>query len=321
VRLATLVERYRSTPVVARTWMQHAVPTLLGLKFAGWLDGLLRHQARLEEARGRVLVLQFGGAAGTLATLGNNGLAVSLALADDLKLSLPALPWHSHRDRIAELGAFLALLTGSLGKIARDVSLQMQTEIGELSEPSSPGRGGSSTMPHKRNPVACSVILAAVTQVPGLAGTLFAALPQENERGLGGWQAEWQTLPEMFRLTAGALDRTVDLLEGLEVHTAELTRNLDSTRGLIFAEAAMMALAAKVGKSKAHQISEAASHRAISTNQHFRDVLLADPEVTAHLQADQIRRLFDPMAYVGAASQFIDRVLADAHRQKKGTGE
>src|SRR5262249_3281553 len=155
--------------------------------------------------------------AGTLASLSDQGLIVSAELAEELGLNLPARPWHSHRDRSAEIGSFLALLTGTLGKIARDVSLSMQTEIAELSEPSQKGRGGSSTMPHKRNPVACSAILAAVTRVPALASTLFTAMVQEYERGLGGWQAEWETLPEMFRLTGGALERTADLLEGLEV--------------------------------------------------------------------------------------------------------
>ena len=312
-RLTHLVERYRSTPVAGRTWMQHAVPTVLGLKFAGWLDALLRHQSRLQELRIRVLVLQFGGAAGTLGTLGNKGLAVSEALANELGLVLPALPWHSHRDRIAEVGSFLALLMGTLGKIARDVSLEMQTEVAELAEPAGEGRGGSSSMPHKRNPVACSAILSAATRVPGLASTLFSAMLQENERGLGGWQAEWETLPEMLHLTAGALERGIDLLDGLEIRPDEMIRNLDRTRGLIFAEAAAMALAAKVGKAEAHGLIEAASRRAVSEGQHLRDVLLADPEVTAHLQADEIRRLFDPMACTGVANEFMDRVL-DASR-------
>jgi len=312
-RLTHLVERYRSTPVAGRTWMQQAVPTVLGLKFAGWLDALLRNQSRLQELRSRVLVLQFGGAVGTLGTLGNKGLAVSYALANELGLGLPALPWHSHRDRIAEVGSFLALLMGTLGKIARDISLEMQTEVAELAEPAGEGRGGSSSMPHKRNPVACSAILSAATRVPGLASTLFSAMLQENERGLGGWQAEWETLPEMFHLTAGALERGIDLLDGLEIRPDEMIRNLDRTRGLIFAEAAAMALAEKVGKAEAHGMIEAASRRAASEGQHLRDVLLADREVTAQLQADEIRRLFDPMACTGVANEFMDRVL-DASR-------
>jgi len=308
-RLVELISRYRATPVVGRTWMQHAVPTVLGLKFAGWLDALQRDRERLQELRKRAFVLQFGGAAGTLATLGDKGLAVAKVMAGELNLGLPALPWHSHRDRIAETGSFLALLTGTLGKIARDISLGMQTEIAELGEPSQDGRGGSSTMPHKRNPIACSVILAAATRLPALASTLFASMVQEHERGLGGWQAEWETLPEMFRLTSGALERTAELVEGLEVNREAISRNLDFTQGLIFAEAAMMALASKIGKVEAHRTIEAASQRAVSEKKHFRDVLLADREVTAQLQQSEITQLFDPMRYMGVASEFIDRVL------------
>jgi len=309
-RLTELITKYRSTPVVARTWMQHAVPTVLGLKFAGWLDALLRHRDRLRELRRRVLVLQFGGAAGTLATLGDQGLTVAAALADELGLSLPALAWHSHRDRIAEVGSLLALLTGTLGKIARDISLGMQTEIAELAEPSGEGRGGSSTMPHKRNPVACSVVLSAATRMPALASTLFSAMVQEHERGLGGWQAEWETLPAMFRLTGGALHHTDGLLDGLSIDPEAMSRNLDCTQGLIFAEAAMMALAAKIGRAEAHRTVETAAQLALSEGRPFREVLLADHDVTAHLEPVEIRQLFDPMKYIGVANEFIDRVLA-----------
>lgn len=319
--LVKLVEQHRRTPMVARTWMMQAVPTLFGLKLAGWLDVLLRHRNRLQELHARVLVLQFGGAAGTLATLGDKGLAVAEILAEQLQLKLPALPWHSHRDRIAELAGTLALLTGSLGKIARDVSLLVQTEVGELAEPAGEGRGGSSTMPHKRNPVACAAILAAATRVPGLASSLLAALPQEHERGLGGWQSEWEVVPEIFRITAGALARTVELIDGLEVHPEAMAHNLDATRGLIFAEAVMMALAVYVGKAEAHRITEAASNRALSSGQHLREVLNVDGEVTAHLNREQIQGLFDPRKYTGVASQFIERVLAEAHNQLRTVGK
>jgi len=319
--LVKLVQQHRNTPMVARTWMMQAVPTLFGLKLAGWLDDLLRHRGRLQELRARVLVLQFGGAAGTLATLGDKGLSVAEILAEQLRLKLPALPWHSHRDRIAELAATLALLTGSLGKIARDVSLLAQTEVGELAEPAVQGRGGSSTMPHKRNPVACAAILAAAQRAPGLASTLLAALPHEHERGLGGWQAEWEVVPEIFRITAGALERTAELVEGLEVHPAAMARNLNATNGLIFAEAVMMALAPQVGKAEAHRLAEAASRRASGSGQHLREVLLMDADVTAHLNPGQIEGLFDPLQYTGAASHFMDRVLAEAQGQLKTAGE
>lgn len=319
--LVELVQQHRSTPMVARTWMMQAVPTLFGLKVAGWLDDLLRHRSRFQELRTRVLVLQFGGAAGTLATLGDKGLEVAESLAEQLQLKLPALPWHSHRDRIAEMAATLALLTGSLGKIVRDVSLLAQTEVGELAEPAAEGRGGSSTMPHKRNPVACAAILAAAQRAPGLASTLLAALPQEHERGLGGWQAEWEVVPEIFRITAGALERTIELVEGLEVHPAAMARNLNATNGLIFAEAVMMALAPQVGKAEAHRLTEAASRRASASGQHLREVLFMDAEVTVHLNHGQLEGLFDPLKYTGAASQFIDRVLAEAQSQLKTVRE
>src|SRR5215470_14750456 len=198
--LASLADAHRDTLVAGRTWMQQAVPTSFGLKAAGWLDAVQRHRERLAELRRRALVLQFGGAVGTLAALGERGNDVAAALAEELELSRPDLPWHAHRDRVAEVATTLGLLTGTLGKIARDLSLHSQTEVAELFEPGGEGRGGSSTMPHKRNPVASAVVLAAATRVPGLVATLLAAMLQEEERGLGGWQAEWEVLPEVVGL-------------------------------------------------------------------------------------------------------------------------
>jgi 3-carboxy-cis,cis-muconate cycloisomerase len=200
-KLAALAHQHRATIMVGRTWMQHAQPTTLGLKIAGWLDAIMRHQDRLQALRTRVCVLQFGGAAGTLASLGESGLTVATALAKDLSLVLPALPWHTHRDRMGEVATTFGLLTGTLGKIARDIALHAQTEIAEVAEPLAQGRGGSSTMPHKRNPVACSAVLACAMRVPALVSTMLTAMVQEQERALGGWQAEWETLPEIASLT------------------------------------------------------------------------------------------------------------------------
>ena len=197
-----LADRYRLTPVVARTWMQHAAPTVLGLEFAGWADALARHADRLREVRRRDIVLQFGGAVGTLAAFGTRGAALSSALSEILDLPAPAIPWHAHRDRIASVATTLALLAGTLGKIARDISLQSQSEIGELAEPAAAGRGTSSAMPHKRNPLGSAVALAAIVRIPGLVGGIIGGMVQENERGLGGWQAEWQSVPQVVRLTA-----------------------------------------------------------------------------------------------------------------------
>ena len=201
-RLAKMADQHRHTPIVARTWMQHAIPTTLGIKFAGWLDALVRHRERFHEMQTRCLVLQFGGAAGTLAMLGSQAEVICKHLSEQLKLPLPQMPWHSHRDRLSEIATTLGLLTGTLGKIARDISLHMQTEIDELREPAEEGRGVSSTMPHKRNPVACAMILAAATRIPELVATMLTAMLQEDERGLGGWHTEWETLPEIVCLTA-----------------------------------------------------------------------------------------------------------------------
>ncbi len=314
--LAGLVHRHRDTAMIGRTWMQHALPITFGLKVAGWLDAVMRHQERLAELRGRIGVLQFGGAAGTLASLGNRGLPVADALAHALGLKLPHLPWHAHRDRIAECATVFGLLTGTLGKIARDLSLQMQTEVGELAEPGAPGRGASSTMPHKRNPVACAAVLAASTRVPGLVATMLAAMDNEHERALGGWQAEWDTLPEIASLCGAALTQMRDLVEGLKVDAPRMRANIDLTRGLVMAEAVSLALAAHIGKGQAHELVEAACHAALARGQDLQEILRADPQVSALLPAQTLAQLFEPLAYTGEAAALVDRVLA-AHRARK----
>ena len=311
-QLAQLASKHHGTVLPARTWMQHAVPTVFGLKAAGWLDAMNRHRIRLQEVRRRSLVLQFGGAAGTLASLRERGLEVSKALASELQLELPALPWHTHRDRLAEVATCLALLTGTLGKMARDISLQSQTEVSELFEPADEGRGGSSTMPHKRNPVACAVILAAGERVPALASIMLTTMSQEHERGLGSWHAEWETLPELVRTSAGALHRMLEMITGLEVDVDRMRLNIEMTCGLIFSEAVSMALAKSIGKAAAHEHIEAASRKALAEKKHLREVLAGDASVTAHLSKAQLEKLFDPAGYTGAAAQFIDRVLAES---------
>src|SRR6202007_2065045 len=235
--------------------------------------------------RSEGLALQFGGAAGTLAALGEKGLDVSEALAFRLKLQWPDAPWHSHRDRIAEAASVFAILAGSCGKIARDVSLMMQTDVGEAFEPAGAGRGGSSTMPHKRNPVAAASALGAATMAPNLAATIFAAQVQDHERSAGPWHAEWPTLPALMLVTSGALTAIVDLAEGLEVDAARMRAHLDTTPGLIMAEAVTFALAEKLGKADAHHLIEAASKKAVADQKHLRDVLTSDSKVTDHLDA------------------------------------
>ncbi|WJR76093.1 3-carboxy-cis,cis-muconate cycloisomerase [Bradyrhizobium sp. NP1] len=307
---ARLARQHRNTAVVARTWLQHALPMPFGLKLAEYAAALARSRRRLERLRVEALALQFGGAAGTLAALGDKGLAVAEKLAEILKLPLPEAPWHTHRDRVADMASVLAIVTGSCGKIARDVSLMMQTDVAEAFEPAGEGRGGSSTMPHKRNPVAAASALAAATMAPNLAATILAAQVQEHERSAGPWHAEWPTLPTLLLVTSGALAAIVDLAEGLEVDAARMRTNLDATDGLIMAEAVTMALAEKIGKGEAHHLVEAASKKAVAEKKHLRDVLTADPKVAAELSAQEIAKLFEPMAYQGVSQALIDRLLA-----------
>lgn len=316
--LAGLAQRYRTTPMVGRTWLQQALPITLGMKFAQWLDTLERHRARVQQLRRSALALQFGGAAGTLASLGERADAVAQTLARELALPLPALPWHTQRDRVAEIATTLGLITGTLGKIARDVSLQMQTEIGELAEPSGAGKGGSSTMPHKRNPVGCAAVLTSAVRVPGLVATVLAAMVQEHERALGGWQAEWDALPEIARLCGGALAHVEEMARGLEVDIARLAANLGSTNGLILAEAVMLALGESMGRQQAHRFVERASQQAVATGRSLRDVLAEDAEVTSRLDAARLDALFDPANYAGRAHAFVDAVLEAFRASRAG---
>jgi 3-carboxy-cis,cis-muconate cycloisomerase len=307
---ASLARQHRNTAVVARTWLQHALPMPFGLKLAEYAAALHRSRRRLQRLRSEGLALQFGGAAGTLAALGDKGLLVAARVAQELRLPLPDAPWHTHRDRIAEAASVFAIIAGTCGKIARDIQLMMQTDVAEAFEPSGEGRGGSSTMPHKRNPVAAATALAAATMAPNLAATLFAAQVQDHERSAGPWHAEWPTLPSLLLVTSGALAAMVDIAEGLEVDAARMRVNLDATGGLIMAEAVTMALAEKIGKSAAHHLVEAASKTAVAEKTHLREVLVRDSKVTAQLSADKIARLFEPMAYQGVSQALIDRLLA-----------
>ncbi|NUR11520.1 MAG: 3-carboxy-cis,cis-muconate cycloisomerase [Bradyrhizobium sp.] len=312
---AALARSHRNTAMVARTWLQHALPMPFGLKAAEYASSLARARCRLRRLRREGLALQFGGAAGTLAALGDKGLAVAERLARELDLPLPEAPWHTHRDRIAEAASCFAILAGSCGKIARDVSLMMQTDVAEAFEPAGEGRGGSSTMPHKRNPVAAASALGAATMAPQLAATIFAAQVQDHERSAGPWHAEWPTLPQLMLVASGALAAIVDIAEGLDVDAARMRTNLDTTHGLIMAEAITFALAEKIGKSDAHHLIEAASKRAVAEKKHLREVLTADPQVTAHLSPEKIAALFEPMAYQGASQDLIDRLLDSLDRE------
>jgi 3-carboxy-cis,cis-muconate cycloisomerase len=313
--LMALSEAHRKTILVARTWLQHALPTTFGYITAGWLDAFLRHRQRLAAQLENSLVMQFGGAAGTLAALGDRGMQISKFLAEELALPLPRIPWHSQRERIAETATTVGLLSGTLAKIARDLSLYMQTEVGELSEPPSTGRGGSSTMPHKQNPVASAAILASTTRVPALVGTVLAGLSGEYQRSLGAWQSEWELLPEIVRLTAGGSHQMANLLPRLNVNAEKMRANLELTHGLIYAEAVSLALSEKLNRASAHKLVEASCRRAQSEKRHLRDILSSDSEVTAILTPENIASLFEPANYLGSANSFIDAVRAAARAQ------
>ncbi|HAC68122.1 MAG TPA: 3-carboxy-cis,cis-muconate cycloisomerase [Pseudomonas sp.] len=311
--LAAQAERHAGTVLAGRTWLQHATPVTLGMKLAGVLGAITRHRQRLAELRPRVLVLQFGGASGSLAALGADALPVAEALARELGLNLPEQPWHTQRDRLVEVGAWLGLVAGSLGKLGRDLSLLMQTEAAEVFEPSAPGKGGSSTMPHKRNPVGAAVLIAAATRAPGLVSTLFSAMPQEHERSLGLWHAEWETLPELFCLVSGALQQAQAIVAGLEVDAARMQANLELTHGLVLAEAVSIALAGRLGREAAHYLVEQSCKRAVQEGRHLRQVLGDTPEVTAELSSVELDRLLDPAHYQGQARAWVTRALAE-HR-------
>jgi 3-carboxy-cis,cis-muconate cycloisomerase len=310
--LVDLTARHRSTLLVARTWLQHALPTTFGYITAGWLDAFLEHRKRLDALLDDSLVLQFGGAAGTLAALGNRGTTIARFLAEELALPLPRIPWHAQRERIAQTATTLGIVSGTMAKIARDLSLYMQTEVGELSEPLSAGRGGSSTMPHKQNPVSAAAILASTTRVPALVSTVLCGLSGEYQRSLGAWQSEWEVVPEIARLTAGGSHQLAGLLPRLTVHVEKMRTNLDLTHGLIYAEAFSLALSEKLNRAFAHKLVEAACRRAQSEKRHLQTILLEDAEVTAILDAESIASLFEPAKYLGSAYEFIEGVLVAA---------
>ncbi len=311
VALAKQVQMHAETVMTGRTWLQPGPPTTLGLKLAGTLAALRRHRSRITTASDRALVLQFGGAVGTLAALGSAGSAVSRSLAQILELKEPELPWHTQRDNLVEVAQVLALLVGTLGKFAKDIALLMQAEVAEVAEPAGEGRGGSSTMPHKQNPLACAMILACATRMPGLVSTMLAAMPQEHERGLGLWQAEWQTLPEVFSITAAALGRSIEIAEGLHVDADRMASNLEAMHGLPLSESVNAALAPELGRSAAHEVIRNAVLQSRETGQHLSTVLKSLPVVTAHLTHAEIDRLLQPREYLGSAQYFIDRVLGE----------
>ena len=312
-----LAEKYRAEVMIGRTWLQQALPITFGHKAARWASSFKRDLDRLEQMKARVLTAQLGGAVGSLASLLDQGSMVVEAYAAQLNLSVPTCTWHGERDRIIETAGFLAIVVGNTGKMARDWSLMMQTEIAEVFEPTAKGRGGSSTMPHKRNPVAAASILAAANRVPALMSSMYQSMVQEHERSLGAWHAEWLALPEIFQLCAGALQRTVEVLQGLEVNSKNMQRNIEMTQGLIMAEAVMMALAPKMGRLNAHHLVEKACQQAVAEQSHLQDIVSSFTEVKQHFSAAELTLIFKPESYLGNIQDQIDAVLKEAKGEAK----
>lgn len=311
-----LAEQYRDQLMIGRTWLQQALPITFGFKTARWASSLQRDLQRLAELKPRVLTAQLGGAVGSLASLADQGSVVVQAYAAELGLIAPTCTWHAERDRIVEMGSFLAIVVGNLGKMATDWSLLMQSEVAEVSEPTATGRGGSSTMPHKRNPVAAASVLAAAHRVPGLMASLYQSMLQEHERSLGAWHAEWQTLAEIFQLCGGALTRTLEVMQGLRIDPQQMQANLDLTQGLVMAEAVMMALAPKLGRLNAHHWIEQACQQAVKQQRHLYDVLSEMPEISAQFDQYTLAQMFQAQHYLGNIQAQIDAVLAQAQQQQ-----
>jgi len=308
--LAQSARTYRDDVMAGRTHLQHALPITFGYKCAVWLDALIDALDRLRAARSRALRAQFGGAAGTLASLGDRGREVTVALASDLGLNVPDAPWHADRSAFAELACAIGIACGSLAKIATDVILLMSTEVGEVFEPHAPGRGGSSTMPQKHNPIACEYVLACTRGVHALVPLLLSAIAGDHERSTGPWQSEELALPQIFVLASAVFAQSLTIAGGMTVDTARMRRNLDLTGGLIMSEAVATALSAILGKSVAHHIVEGACSRAMQQGHPLLDILAGDAAVTKHIDRARLEALLDPQAYVGESGAVVDRVLA-----------
>jgi 3-carboxy-cis,cis-muconate cycloisomerase len=308
--LAALAEKYRDTPMAGRSNLQQAVPITFGYKMATMLAGFERHKERLDQLKKRLLVIEFGGAAGTLSSLGKDGLKCQEELAKQLKLGQPVATWHTVRDTIAEVGCFLGLVTGSCGKIAFDVKLLMQTEVEEVYEPFHEGRGSSSTMPQKRNPISSVYITAQTAIVKQLVAALLEAMIEDHERATGPWEIEWITLPEIFMLAAGALAQTKFVVSGLQVNEKKMRENIGITNGLVMSEAVMMGLGPTLGRNKAHDLVYDVCRLVVKTGRPLIDLLVEDKEIGKHATRAQLEKMVDPANYLGVAGEMVDRVLA-----------
>ena len=312
---ARLAEEHRGTIMAGRTLLQQALPTTFGLKSAGWLVSVLEVRRRLSDVRDRELAAQLGGAAGTLASLGGSGVSVLREFARELGLAEPPVPWHTDRTRVAEIGGSLSLVAGVLGKISQDVILMAQTEVGEVAEPANGGRGGSSTLPHKQNPILSVIAVADTRRVRAHAQTLYGAMAGEHERAVGAWHAEWEALSDALALTGGAATAVREATEGLEVHPEKLRRNLNETGGMLMAENVTTVVADRLGRLEAHELVGEAARRAADGRRPFRDELLAEPLLRERLSPEEIEAALDPAGYLGSAEAFIDRAL-DLYREE-----
>ncbi|MBL7817800.1 MAG: 3-carboxy-cis,cis-muconate cycloisomerase [Saprospiraceae bacterium] len=308
-QLAQLADTHKESLMIGRSFMQQARPITFGFKVATWLDGILRSKQRLERLLHNNFQLQLGGAVGTLASMPEKGLAVAETMARILNLSTPSVSWHTQRDNLVEIATTLGILSGSISKIAQDISLLMQTEIGEVFEPATAGKGGSSTMPHKRNPVGCTAILANARRIPPLVSTLLACMTQDHERATGAWHAEWETLTDIFKLTAGSLRQAIEITNGLEVDKDRMLKNIDVTEGLIFAENVSLALAEKIGKTEAHELVEQACKITTQTHTHLKNVLSDNETVKKYLNPEELDTLFDPKRAIGFSVFFVEQKI------------
>ncbi len=307
--LAKLAREHRDTPIIGRSNLQQATPITFGYKMASILAGIERHRERLQQLKPRVLVGEFGGASGTLSSLEKGAMETQAGLMRELDLGQPLISWHTVRDNFAEVGAFLGIVGGSLGKIAMDVKLLMQTEVAEVFEPFAPGRGSSSTMPQKRNPISCLYIHANISVVRQLAASLMDAMVADHERSTGPWEIEWVAMPEIFCLMSGALKQTKFILSGLEVDAAQMRRNIDLTHGLVMSEAVMMGLGPYIGREYAHDLVYDICRESLKAKRPLIDLLAEHPEINKHVSREQLEGFCDPMNNLGQAGVMVDRVL------------
>jgi 3-carboxy-cis,cis-muconate cycloisomerase len=312
-QLVLLVEEHKDTVMIGRTFLQHARPITFGFKVAGWLDGILRSKKRIENALAENFAIQLGGAVGTLSGMEDKGILIAEEMCSRLGLRMPLIAWHTQRDRLVEIASAIGILAGNIGKIGNDISLLMQTEVGEVFEPLVAGKGGSSTMPHKRNPVSSISCISIAQRIPPLVSSLLTGMVQDHERATGNWQAEWETMETIVKLTAGSVNQAVIVTNGLVVDKDQMKLNLELTKGLIYAEGISLALADKMSKTATHELVEQCCFEAKSEGKHLKDIVIEDPVISKILSQSQVNELFDPLNSLGLCNEFINRVLSDKY--------